>query len=73
MCQIVEFIKQANAIPSVRGYIPVSKRKDIARQISKIEQENSGVIISEQDQIKIFEIISEMYSDKVDAFSYKNN
>ena len=73
MCQIVEFIKQANAIPSVRGYIPVSKRKDVARQISKIEQENSGVIISEQDQIKIFEIISEMYSDKVDAFSYKNN
>lgn len=47
MCQIVEFIKQANAIPSVRGYIPVSKRKDVARQISKIEQENSSVIISE--------------------------
>ena len=73
MCQIAEFINRVNAIPSVKGYIPVSKRKDIARQISKIEQENSGVIISEQDQIKIFEIISEMYSDKVDAFSYKNN
>ena len=53
MCQIVELIEQTNATPSVRGYIPISKRKEVARQISQIWQENSGIIISETNQLKI--------------------
>jgi len=72
MCQIVELIEQTNATPSVRGYIPVSKRKEIARQISQIGQENSGIIISETNQLKILKIISEMYGRKIGTFNSIN-